>query len=82
MLQTISLLPHKNECQRSVNHLWHCIIGNPEGFAATLTRTRTVVRLSRQHMVVTTAGICPKHERHQMVNDFWPCNNANAEAAQ
>ena len=81
MLQTISLLPPKNERQRSVNDFWHCIIENSEGFTASLTNDRTIACCSRQNMVVTTSGLCPNHQRQRSVNDFWPCIIENARAA-
>ena len=73
MLQTISLLPPKNERHRSVINFGHRIIENPGDFAATLTHNRTIAHLSRENMVVTTSVQCPKHECQQSVNDFWPC---------
>jgi len=78
----ILLLPSKNERQWTVNYFWHCIIANPEGFAATLTHDQTIVCLSKQNMVVTTLGLCPKHELHRSDNDFWPCIMQNAMAAR
>jgi len=82
MLETISLLPPKNECQWSFNRSWHCIIENPESFAATLTHNRTIACLSGQNMVVTTSGLCPKHERQWNVNDIWPYIMENSKAVQ
>jgi hypothetical protein len=70
MLPRISLLPPKNERQQSVNDFWHCIIDNPEWFAATLTYNRIIAHSSSQSMVLTTSGRCPKHERQRSVNNF------------
>jgi len=33
-------------------------------------------------MVVTTFLLCPKNERQQSVNDFWPCILENAWAVR
>jgi hypothetical protein len=33
-------------------------------------------------MVVATFLLCPKNERQQSVNDFWPCILENAWAVQ
>jgi len=70
MLETILLLPSKNEHQWSLNDFWHCIMENPEGLAATLTHNRTIACLSRQNMGATTSLLCPKNERQWSVNNF------------
>jgi len=47
--QMTCTLPHpKKEHRWSVNDLWHCIMDNPEGCAATLTHNSTVGRLATQ----------------------------------
>jgi hypothetical protein len=45
-----------------------------------LTCNRTIARHSRQNMIVTTSGLCSKHECQWSINDFWPCIIENARA--
>jgi hypothetical protein len=73
MRQMVLPLPRKNDCQRSINGNRHCIIENSDGLARALTQNQTIARISRQNMVMTTSGQCPKHERQQGINDHWSC---------
>jgi len=42
-------LPHpNNECQRSVNDFWHCVMKHPVGCAVTVRHHRTIGRVSME----------------------------------
>ena len=44
-------LPHtKNECQRSINEFWHCVMKYPVGVAVTVRHIQTISRLSIEQL--------------------------------
>ena len=45
---TCSLAHPKNECQRSINDFWHCVMKHAVGCAVALTQNRTIGCLSRE----------------------------------
>jgi hypothetical protein len=45
---TRSLPLPKNECQRSINQFWHCVIKYPVGCAGTVSHNRTIGPLSTE----------------------------------